>query len=92
METISVSDRIGNNAYVGQIEERISVGEADLIQVWIDECKMAISMIVYNDGSQWTPHDWCDRVMEIEDIPNTKWVRHDGMLGIMLDDLPRALE
>jgi hypothetical protein len=97
METIQVSDREGNTLR-GIVEDRVTVGDADLLQVDIPDTgdghgSMAISMILYPDGTQWTPWDWTNRVLIPEVIPETRWLRQDKYgPGVMLNGLPRALE
>ena len=52
METIQVSDREGHTL-TGDVVERANAGDADLLQVWIAEAGMRISLILYPDGTQW---------------------------------------
>jgi len=92
METIQVSDREGHTL-TGDVVERANAGDADLLQVWIAEAGMRISLILYPDGTQWTLWDWNDKCESVEDIPENRWLRQDKYgPGIVINGLPRALE
>lgn len=92
MQFIMVADRQGSELKGEVLTSETIIPTVALLQVYLPTIPMEISIIIYNDGSQWTPKDWLDRCLVPVEIPDLQWVRQDGRPGILFNGLPRAID
>lgn len=96
MNTINLLDPINRKTLRSTVlEERKVHNEATLYNVTFESegMKFEVPVIIYPDGSQFTPSDWDTPYPETDEaIIDIRWMSQDGRLAVMMDGLPRLIE
>lgn len=90
-EYLRITDHLENKVFNGRVMNRVALTGAELLSVHLRQCDMIISVVRYEDGTYFTPSDWQGKQPEdASEITDVNWVREDGVMGILLDGLPRV--